>query len=113
MGYVKLNSSVAEEAQRIERALEQRDLEPHFEHEEQEGVHDQRDDDALHPGVLPQDDHEQHDVNRRNHIQTKELNTQNIRRGRDQHRHHTLELLRIDKDLNSLFLSIQDLTKNT
>src|SRR5437879_3349506 len=53
--------SIAEEAQWIERALEQRDLEPHFEHEEEDGVDDQRGDDALQPGVLSQDDHEQRD----------------------------------------------------
>src|SRR6185295_13889790 len=36
------SGSVAEKAQRVERALEQRHLEPHFEHEEEEGVDDQR-----------------------------------------------------------------------
>src|SRR5688500_11106687 len=36
--------SVAEEAQRVQRSLEQRNLEPHFEHEEEQGEHDHRGD---------------------------------------------------------------------
>src|SRR6478736_1934210 len=36
--------SVAQEAQRFQRALEQRDLEPDFEHEEEQRHHDHRDD---------------------------------------------------------------------
>src|SRR6478735_12803586 len=56
--------SVAQEGERVQRSLEQRDLEPDFEHEEEQGEDHHGNDHALEPGVVAQVHHEAGDVDR-------------------------------------------------
>src|SRR5437762_3514325 len=60
--------SVAGELEQVEFALEQRHLEPDFEHEEEEGHDHDGGDRALHCRLLAQQRHEQRDVHRRSDV---------------------------------------------
>src|SRR5688572_8876697 len=84
-------SSVTEKAERIKHALEQRHLEPHFEHHKKEGVDDDADRDTFPPCVLAEPEHEDSNVNCRGDVQPHELDADNINRSGHQYGKYALE----------------------
>src|SRR6185369_5911347 len=89
--------SVAQERQRREAALEERHLEPDFEHGEEERVDGDADQDRLPHRVLAEHDHERRDVDRRGDVDADEDDRDDVEDRRHEHREDAAELLAVDE----------------